>query len=153
MVPCCDSRAALRGRGRCLCPYISDSGGYWRWRHPGVDDLWCLHSHRRWGIRDQCQRGPAEDDPNTQPDPHDQRIEVRFEDRMTSVLIQPLIDEIKIFVQTRADKWHRPRLLAGFVEAALGSNRVNLPAILQDVEDGPLGGIVRELFIRIRAAD
>src|ERR1700722_16065496 len=44
-----------------------------------------------WSVWNQRQHCAAKDDPDTQPDPHHERVEVCFENRAAAVLIQALI--------------------------------------------------------------
>src|SRR6266851_8830037 len=75
-----------------------------------------------------------------------------LEDRLTGCVLA-FIYEVQILFQRGADRGHRLRLLAGLVKAALGIESVDLASVLFDVDDGPLAGIVRLVFLRVRAAD
>ncbi len=101
------------------------------------------------GVGDQGQGGAAEDDPDADPDPHDQRVDVGFENWAARVLVQALVDQVEIFVQGRSYEGHGRSLAAGFVKAALGRESVDLFAAFEYVHNGPLGGVVGKLLVGV----
>src|SRR5215471_4332484 len=111
------------------------------------------YDHRGWGVGHQRQDCAADDDPHTEPDPHHERIQVRFQNRMAVIWIQAFIDDVKIFFQRRADVGHRRRLLAGLVEAALGCQLIDLSAVFVNIKDCPFGFVIWEFVGGVRAAD
>src|SRR6266851_6402107 len=118
----------------------------------GIHRLWRGNGHRSGSIWDQGKNRAPDDDPNAQPEPHHQRVKVSLEDRFAGRVL-PFVDKVKVLFQRGADRGHSLRLLAGLVKAALRIESVDLTSVLFNVDDGPLAGIVRLVFLRVRAAD
>src|ERR1700733_6224217 len=114
----------------------------------------CRDGRADWsrGIRDQRQHGANENDPDSEPDPHHQRIQVRLDDGL-SLFILAFIDQVEILFHRGTNTRLGRSLTAGLIEEALRGKRVDLVAILIDVHDGPLAGVVRTVILRVRAAD
>src|ERR1700737_868657 len=89
------------------------------------------------GLRlwDQGYTRAHDHDPDADPNPHDQRIQVSFNDGTAGVGIQSFVNQIKVFRRGGADAWNGLRLLAGLVEAPLGIHRSNLLVALENVDD------------------
>src|SRR5208282_4116126 len=100
------------------------------------------------GIRHEGGDGAEDHDDQADPNPGHQRIQVRFNDGPSGGLVLAFIDEIdvchqeKIFSEAGINARQRLRLLAGFIEAALGIHGRNLLAAAEHVDDGPLVGVV-----------
>src|ERR1019366_7208035 len=77
------------------------------------------------GIRHQCDDGAEDHDDQADPNPRDQRIQVRFNDGPSGGLVLTFIDQIdvahqkEIFAEAGINPGECLRLLAGFIEAAL----------------------------------
>src|ERR1017187_4795822 len=77
---------------------------------------------------------------------------MRFDNRL-SLFVLAFVHQVKIFLERRPDARLGGRLLTGFVEQALRRERVHLLAMLVDVHDRPLAGIVRAVVLGEGAAD
>src|SRR5206468_2619951 len=110
--------------------------------------------HAHWdSIWNQGYPGAGDHDPNPYPNPHHQRIQMDLHDGAASILVQPFIYQVQIFFEVRTVGDHGSHLLAGFVEAPLRIESVNLLAAFEHVDDGPLAAVIRLIFLRVRAAD
>src|ERR1700694_4883810 len=93
------------------------------------------------GIRHERDDGAEDHDDQTDPDPRDQRIQVRFNDGPSSGLVLAFIDQIdvvyqeQIFAEAGVNAGQGLRLLTGFVEAARGIHGRNLLAAAKHVDD------------------
>src|SRR5260221_2527643 len=111
------------------------------------------------GIRHECDDGAEDHDDQADPDPRDQRIQVRFNDGTSGGLVLAFIDQInvvhqeQIFAEAGINARQGLRLLAGFVEAALGIHGRNLLAAAEYIDDRPLVAIVRIVVLRVGLAD
>src|SRR5437879_5785873 len=127
------------------CASVSCS--HWR----SLDSRWRGDTHGH-GIRNQGNHGASDHDPNTHPDPHHQRIQMDLKNGTASILVQPLVHQVEIFFEGGTVGDHGSHLLAGFVEAPLRIQGVNLLAAFEYVNDGPLAAVIRLVFLCVRAA-
>src|SRR5258708_1065414 len=117
----------------------------------GIHWLGRGNAHVGGSIWEQGKNCGGDGDPNGQPEPHRQRVEVSLENRFAGRVLS-FIDQVKILFQRGADRGHGLCLLTGLVKAALGIESVDLASVLFNVDDGPLAGIVRLVFLRVGAA-
>src|SRR5215831_2042253 len=101
----------------------------------------------------QGDDGSSNHQPDAYPNPHHQRIEVNFKDGTARVLIQPLVNEIEVFLHGGAIGNHSRSLLAGLVEASFRIKRIDLLAAPEYVDDCPFAAVVRLIFLRVRTAN
>src|SRR6202142_843282 len=104
-------------------------------------------------IGNERDDGAENHDQYANPYPGDQRVQVRLDDGAAGFGVLSLINNIEVFFQRGADGRDVLLLLAGIEEAALGIERVDLAAILEDVNDGDVGAVVGILFLGVGAAD
>src|ERR1017187_4712550 len=84
---------------------------------------------------------------------------MRFNDGPSGGFVLALIDQVdvghqkQIFAEAGVNARQRLRLLAGFIEAALGIHGRNLLAATEHVDDGPLVGVVGIVVLRVGLAD
>src|SRR6266705_6712934 len=121
--------AALSFEQNCA----SVSGSDWR----SLDSRRGGYAHGH-GIWNQGNHGAGDHDPNAYPNPHHQRIQMDLKNGAASILVQPLIHQVQIFFEGGTVGDHGSHLLAGFVEAPLRIQSVNLLAAFEHVNDGPL---------------
>src|SRR6266852_8577955 len=87
-----------------------------------------------YGIRYECDDGAKDHDDQADPNPRDQRIQVRFNDGASGGFVLAFIDQIdvghqkQIFAEAGVNARQGLRLLAGLIEAALGIHGRNLLA-------------------------
>src|SRR5271157_72638 len=138
-----------------------------------VDDfisITCSHLRRRanrcgcsnlegGGIRHERDDGAEDHDDQADPNPGDQRIQVRFNDGAPGSLVLAFIDQIdvahqeEIFAEAGVNAWQRLRLSAGLIEAALGIHGRNLLAAAEYVDDGPFVAVVGIVVLSVGLAD
>src|SRR5579862_7766761 len=112
--------------------------------------------HRVWNERDY--RSEDHDD-QANPDPGNQRIQVRLDDGASGGFVFPFVDEVdvtdkeEVLLEAGIDAGNGLRLAAGFVEAAFRIHGGDLLAAAEDVDDGPLVGVVRIVVLRVGLAD
>src|SRR5436853_3476099 len=118
-----------------------------------------LHGYRRWHpdrrrrIRNQGDHCAGDHDPDPHPNPHYKRVQMRFDDWPPRILVLALVYQIEVLIQRGVDGGPGIHLLAGFKEAPLGIECVNLAATFEYINDGPLAAIIGFIFLRVRAAD
>src|ERR1039458_7658071 len=111
------------------------------------------------GIRHERDDGAEDHDDQANPNPRDQRIQVRFNDGPSGGLVLAFIDQIdvahqeKIFAEAGVNAREGLRLSAGFIEAALGIHGRNLLAAAKNIDDRPLVGIVGIVVLRVGLTD
>ncbi len=114
------------------------------------------HGDGVWHERDD---GAEDHDDQAHPDPGNQRIHVRFNDRTPSRFVPSFINQIEIahqkqvFTEARINTWQSLRLLAGFIKAAFGIHGRDLLAAAEHVDDRPLVAVVGIVVLRVRLAD
>src|SRR5208337_378920 len=111
------------------------------------------------GIWHQRDYGAEDHDDQANPNPGYQRIQVRLNDGASGGVVLAFIDQIdvshqkQIFAEAGVNAGQGLRLSAGFVEAALGIHGRDLLAAAEDVDDGPLVGVVGIVVLRVGLAD
>src|SRR5258708_735702 len=86
-------------------------------------------------------------------------MKVRLNDGPSGGLVLAFIDQIdivhqeKVFAEAGVNARQRLRLLAGFIETALGKHGRNLLAAAEHIDDCPLVAIVRIVVLRVGLAD
>src|SRR5215813_9671123 len=78
---------------------------------------------------------------------------MRLDDGASGVRVLSLINQIQIFLQSRAHRGHMLLLTACGVEALLRIERVNLLSTFEHLENANIGAVIPILFLRIRLAD
>src|ERR1700733_5229116 len=111
---------------------------------------WNSHRHR---VGDQRYYRARNNDPDADPNPHDQRVQMHLNDWLSRLRILAFINYVQIFLRRRAVGDHRRSLLARFVETALGVERRNLLSAFENVHDRPLAAIIRIVILSVRLAD
>src|SRR5260370_653823 len=71
----------------------------------GIHRLGRGYTHWGGGVGNQGKNRASDDDPDTQPEPHHQRVEMSLEDRFTGCVLA-FIDEVEVFFQRGADRGH-----------------------------------------------
>src|SRR5437660_3131223 len=107
------------------------------------------HWHCIWN---EGNHGAGDHDPNPHPDPHHQRIQMDLKNGTASILVQSLVHKVQIFFEGGSIGDHGGHLLAGFVEAPLRIQGVNLFSAFEYIDDGPLTAVIRFVFLSVRAA-
>src|ERR1039458_7871193 len=138
-----------------LAHFISVPRSHVRWSS-GRHGRCHLHSG---GIRHERDDRPEDHDDQANPNPGNQRIHVRFNDRASVGLVLAFVDQIEvahqkeILAEAGVNARQGLRLLAGLIETALGIHGCNLLAAAEYVDDRPLVGVVGIVVLRIRLAD
>ena len=121
---------------------------------------WQRDCHWNWHrIRHERYYRPEDHDDQADPDPGNQRVQVRFDDRAAGGFVFAFIDQInighekKILAEAGINPRQGLRLAAGFIEAAFGIHGRDQLAAAEDIDDGPLVGVVRIVVLRVGLAD
>src|ERR1700722_559273 len=105
-----------------------------------------LRDHSCWdgnGIGHESYDRAKHHDDEADPDPWDERVDMRFDDGTSGGLVDAFVNEIeiadekKIFAEAGVNAGQRLRLLAGLVEAAFGIHGRDLFAAPEDGEYPP----------------
>src|SRR5260370_16497118 len=90
------------------------------------DEFWRGRAYNGLRIGDQGYTRAHDHDPDAHPNPHDQRIQVSFNDGTAGVGIQSLVNQVKVFRGRGADAWNGLRLLAGLLKPPPAIHRSHL---------------------------
>src|SRR5581483_10545101 len=96
--------------------------------------------------------GTGDDEPDPDPYPHDEWVEVHFQNWVTAITCAR-VDDIQVFLRRGVIRDHGGRLVGCVIDAALGVEGVDLAAVLVNVDHGGFAFVVGVVVLRGKPTD